>query len=39
MWPDLNCTDKLDDTAFRKVILMLLLIFGMSLVAPESLFR
>lgn len=38
-WAGLKLYGKLDDTAFRKVILMLLLVLGMSLVVPFSMLR
>jgi len=39
MWIGLKLYGKLDDAAFRKVILVLLLVSGLTLVVPMSLFR
>jgi uncharacterized membrane protein YfcA len=39
MWIGLELYGKLDDAAFRKVILVLLLVSGLTLVVPMSLFR
>jgi uncharacterized protein len=39
MWVGLKLYGKLDDAAFRKVILWLLLVSGLSLVVPLSMFR
>jgi hypothetical protein len=39
MWIGLKLYGKLDDAAFRKVILMLLLLSGLTLVVPFSIFR
>jgi uncharacterized membrane protein YfcA len=38
-WAGLKLYGKLDDAAFRKVILVLLLVSGVSLVVPFSMFR
>ena len=38
-WAGLKLYGKLDDTAFRKVILMLLLVLGLSLVVPLPMLR
>jgi hypothetical protein len=35
MWTGLKLYGKLDDAAFRKVLLLLLLVSGLALVAPE----
>jgi uncharacterized membrane protein YfcA len=39
VWIGLKLYGKLDEAAFRKVILVLLLVSGLSLVVPMSLFR
>jgi len=39
MWIGLKLNGKLDDAAFRNVILVLLLVSGLSLVVPLSMFR
>jgi uncharacterized protein len=39
VWSGLKLYGHLDDAAFRKVILVLLLISGVVLVAPELMFR
>ena len=39
MWSGLKLYGKLDDVAFRKVILLLLLVSGLSLIVPISIFR
>jgi uncharacterized membrane protein YfcA len=39
MWIGLKLYGKLDDAAFRKIILVLLLVAGLSLVVPALLFR
>ena len=39
MWLGLKLYGKLDDAAFRKVILVLLLLSGLTLVVPMSIFR
>jgi uncharacterized membrane protein YfcA len=39
MWIGLKLYGKLDDAAFRKVILVLLLVSGLSLIVPLSMFR
>jgi uncharacterized membrane protein YfcA len=39
MWLGLKLYGKLDDAAFRKVILVLLLVSGLTLVVPMSIFR
>jgi uncharacterized membrane protein YfcA len=38
-WAGLKLYGKLDDAAFRKIILLLLLVSGVSLVVPFSMFR
>jgi hypothetical protein len=39
LWSGLKLYGHLDDAAFRKVILVLLLISGIVLVVPELMFR
>ncbi len=39
MWCGFRLYGKLDDAAFRKVILVLLLVSGLALIAPTSIFR
>ena len=39
MWSGLKLYGKLDDAAFRKVVLLLLLASGLSLIVPMSIFR
>jgi uncharacterized protein len=39
MWSGLKLYGKLDDAAFRKVILLLLFVSGLSLIVPMSIFR
>jgi hypothetical protein len=39
MWLGLKIYGRLDDQAFRKVILVLLLVSGLTLIVPVSLFR
>src|SRR5712691_4465504 len=39
LWSGFKLYGKLDDAAFRKVILLLLLVSGMALIAPKSIFR
>ena len=39
MWSGLKLYGKLDDAAFRKVILLLLLVSGLALIVPLSMFR
>jgi len=39
LWIGFELYGKLDDAAFRKVILVLLLLAGLSLMVPPSLFR
>jgi hypothetical protein len=38
-WVGLKLYGRIDDAAFRKIILLLLLVSGVSLVVPFSLFR
>jgi uncharacterized membrane protein YfcA len=38
-WAGLKLYGKLDDAVFRKIILILLLVSGVSLVVPFSMFR
>jgi uncharacterized membrane protein YfcA len=39
IWSGLKLYGRLDDTAFRKIILLLLLVSGLTLIVPMSLFR
>jgi uncharacterized protein len=39
LWSGFKLYGKLDDTAFRKVILLLLLVSGLALIVPVSAFR
>jgi uncharacterized membrane protein YfcA len=39
LWCGFKLYGKLDDAAFRKVILLLLLVSGLSLIVPASIFR
>jgi uncharacterized membrane protein YfcA len=39
IWSGLKLYGKLDDAAFRKIILLLLLVSGLTLIVPMSLFR
>jgi hypothetical protein len=39
LWSGFKLYGKLDDAAFRKVILLLLLVSGLALVVPISIFR
>ena len=39
LWSGFKLYGKLDDTAFRKVILLLLLVSGLALIVPASIFR
>jgi hypothetical protein len=39
LWIGVRLYGRLDDAAFRKAILVLLLISGLSLIVPMSLFR
>ena len=39
LWSGFKLYGKLDDAAFRKVILLLLLVSGLSLIVPLSIFR
>ena len=38
-WVGLKLYGKLDDAKFRKIVLLLLLVFGLSLIVPLSMFR
>ena len=39
LWGGFKLYGKLDDAAFRKVILVLLLVSGLALIVPASIFR
>jgi uncharacterized protein len=39
LWGGFKLYGKLDDAAFRKVILLLLLVSGLALIVPASIFR
>jgi uncharacterized membrane protein YfcA len=39
LWSGFKLYGKLDDAAFRKVILLLLLLSGLALIVPTSIFR
>ena len=39
LWSVFKLYGKLDDAAFRKVILLLLLVSGLALIVPASIFR
>ena len=39
LWSGFKLYGKLDDAAFRKVILLLLLVSGLALIVPASIFR
>jgi uncharacterized membrane protein YfcA len=38
-WLGLKLYGKIDDAQFRKIVLVLLLVFGLSLIVPVSMFR
>ena len=38
-WIGLNLYGKVDDAAFRKIVLLVLLVFGLTLIVPVSMFR
>jgi uncharacterized membrane protein YfcA len=38
-WIGLKLYGKVDDAAFRKIVLLVLLVFGLTLIVPVSLFR